>query len=87
MAKIYKNLEYKNDEAGRRQKIEDLNYYSQQGWSVVSENIENGEFNGQKACCLWMMCCIPFALMAGNKTGKIRVTLEKEIPDDEPQEN
>ena len=77
MAKEYKSLQFPNNTAGQRSKIETINSLATNGWSVTSETITQGKFNGGKACCL-AICFLPLAFCAGNKDGTINVTLERD---------
>jgi hypothetical protein len=48
----------------------------QQGWEVVEETIQSGQFSGAKACCLWLVC-FTLAFFA-YKNGKVAVSFRKE---------
>lgn len=73
----YKNLRFPNTPEGQREKTEKLAAWSAYGWRIVSETIEQGEFKGKKACCLFTICA-PLAFLAGRHDGVICVTIEGE---------
>jgi hypothetical protein len=73
----FQTLQFPNTPEGQRQKVEKLAAESAQGWRIVSETIEQGEFKGGKACFLFMLCPA-FAFLAGRHEGVISVTLERE---------
>ena len=73
----FQTLRFPNTPEGQQQKIERLAAESAQGWRIVSETIEHGEFKGKKACCLFMICA-PFAFLAGRHDSVICLTLERE---------
>jgi hypothetical protein len=78
--KEYRHLEFPNNEQGQRAKIKALEESSKEGWRIASETITPGQFNGEKACCFFLICA-PCAFLAGSKEGTINVTLEREKAD------
>src|SRR5690349_16946754 len=81
MAEV-KTLQFPNTEEGQRQKVQTLKLYLDQGWSVISETITQGQFKGQDACCLsasGAACCgpcgLPLGFSAGYTGSVITVTL------------
>ena len=73
----FKTLQFPNTPNGQQQKVKSLTVESAQGWRVVGETIEQGEFKGGKACCLFTICA-PLAFFAGRKDSIITVTLQHE---------
>ena len=78
MAAEFKTLEFPNTPQGQKQKIEELQKASTEGWEVVSETITQGKFKGKTACCYGVACCLPAAFCAGSTDGTINVTLKRE---------
>ena len=73
----FQTLRFPNTPEGQQQKVEKLALLSAQGWRIVSETIEQGEFKGGKACCLFTICA-PLAFLAGRHDSMINITLERE---------
>ena len=86
MAVEFKTLTFPNTEEGRREKNSKIQWYANQGWEVVSENIKQGEFRGGRACCLFLICT-PFAFLAGSTDGEIIVTLKRDSSKDNNTNN
>ena len=61
MAVEYKTLTFPNNAEGQAEKIKALQWYSSQGWEVVSENITQGKFRGGTAFCLAVLICLPYS--------------------------
>lgn len=78
MSVEFKTLTFPNTEAGRQQKIRELQWYSTQGWEVVSESVTQGKFRGGTAFCLSVLVCLPAAFCAGTTDGEITVTLKRD---------
>lgn len=78
MAVEYKTLTFPNNAEGQAEKIKALQWYSSQGWEVVSENITQGKFRGGTAFCLAVLICLPAAFCAGSTDGEITVTLKRD---------
>ncbi len=78
MAVEYKTLTFPNNAQGQAEKIKALQWYSSQGWEVVSENITQGKFRGGTAFCLAVLICLPAAFCAGSTDGEITVTLKRD---------
>ena len=78
MAVEFKTLTFPNNEQGQAEKIKALQWYSEEGWEVVSENITQGRFRGTTAFCLAMLICLPAAFCAGSSDGEITVTLKRD---------
>lgn len=78
MAVEYKTLTFPNNAQGQAEKIKSLQWYSDQGWEVISENITQGKFNGEKAFCLAALICLPAAFCAGSEDGEITITLKRD---------
>ncbi len=83
MAEV-KTLQFPNNGAGQRQKVQALERYLQEGWTVVSETVTPGHFKGGQACFLTsggLLCCgplgAPAGLAAGRTEGVITVTLSR----------
>ncbi len=76
MTKEYMNLQFPNNAKGQADKLDALRTYSASGWTVTSENISQGKFKGEKACCLALLC-FPLAFCAGSSDGLINITLER----------
>ena len=74
----FKTLTFPNTEEGRQDKIRELQWYSNQGWEVVSETITQGSFRGGRAFCLSILICLPAAFCAGRSDGEITVTLKRD---------
>jgi hypothetical protein len=79
----FKTLEFPNTSAGQEEKVDELRTHSRAGWRVVSETVTPGQFRGDRACCLYMLCA-PCAFFAGSTDGKIVVTLQREAGDIPP---
>ena len=77
MAVEFKTLTFPNTEAGRSEKKRQIQWYANQGWEVVSENIKQGEFKGGTACLLFLIFA-PCAFLAGSTDGEIIVTLKRD---------
>jgi len=75
--KEFKNLKFANNAKGQQAKLDALSEASKDGWTVVSETIEAGKFNGSQACCLFILCA-PCAFLAGSSDGWINVTLSRD---------
>jgi len=73
----FKTLQFENTPSGQTQKTQTLQREALQGWRVVSETITQGEFQGTKACCLFLIFP-PCAFLAGHKKGIITVTLQRD---------
>lgn len=73
----FQTLRFPNTPAGQLQKAEKLAAESAQGWRVVSETIEQGEFKGKKACLLFILFP-PLAFLAGRHDSVVSVTLERD---------
>ena len=86
MAVEFKTLTFPNTEEGRREKNSKIQWYANQGWEVVSENIKQGEFRGGRACCLFLICT-PCAFLAGSTDGEIIVTLKRDPSKDNTTNN
>jgi hypothetical protein len=71
----FKTLQFPNTPAGQVEKTRALARESAQGWRLVSETIQAGDFNKEKACCFFMIFA-PCAFLAGHKEGVITVTLQ-----------
>ena len=76
--KEFKTLQFSNTSGGQKEKTVALANLSKKGWKVVSETVTAGEFDGETACCLFLIFA-PFAFLAGTKEGTITVTLEREV--------
>ncbi len=74
---VFHTLRFVSDENGQRRKVESLNWLSSQGWTVVSENIEPGQFKGDDACC-FAAICLPLAFAAGSTPNIAVVTVQHE---------
>ncbi len=73
----FQTVRFPNTTEGQQQKVAWLAAESASGWRVVSETIEQGEFKGKKACCLFVICA-PLAFLAGREDSVICLTLERE---------
>lgn len=80
----FQTFRFPNTPEGQRQKVERLAAESAQGWRIVSETIEQGEFKGGKACCLFTICA-PLAFLAGRHDSVICLTLEREQTNEREQ--
>ena len=78
MAVEYKTLTFPNNAEGQAEKIRSLQWYSSEGWEVISENITQGKFRGGTAFCLAVLICLPAAFCAGSTDGEITVTLKRD---------
>jgi hypothetical protein len=83
MARVM-TLQFPNTEEGQRQKVQELQRFLDEGWTVISETVTPGHFKGGEACCLTtsgLVCCGPFGapagLAAGRTEGIITVTLSR----------
>jgi hypothetical protein len=72
----FKTLQFANTPAGQAEKTKTLARESAEGWRVVSETIQAGDFKKEKACLLFLVCA-PLAFLAGNQEGVITVTLQR----------
>lgn len=72
----FKTLIFPNTETGRQEKIRQLEWYANQNWEIVSENITPGQIKGQKACLLAAIC-LPLVFMAGVTDGEIIITIRR----------
>lgn len=77
MALEYRTVQFSNDGEGLQRR----NLYNAQmaraNWWIVSEVIEQGEFRGKKACCLFFIFP-PLAFLAGRAAGVVTVTFATE---------
>ena len=77
MAKEYKTLTFDDNEDGRKEAEEQVNFYAKYGWELKSkETIQQGWSFG-KTCCLGIIF-LPLALL-GKKSNTIQIILEREI--------
>jgi len=74
----YLTKTFENTPAGLRQKDEYSRNLALQGFRIISEHIEQGQFKGGDACCLFLICA-PLAFLAGSTTGNIIVTYGREV--------
>jgi hypothetical protein len=75
--KEYQHLQFPNTTEGQQKKVKTLESMSRVGWRITSETITPGKFNGEKACCYYLICA-PCAFLAGSSDGTINLTLERE---------
>jgi hypothetical protein len=87
----FRTLHFPNTRKGQQDKVETLTAWSNAGWRIVSETIEQGSIKSGEACCLFTLC-MPLAFFAGRKPGTVTVTLQHDgniagavSPPDPPQ--
>ncbi|MFA6145940.1 MAG: hypothetical protein WC697_01230 [Patescibacteria group bacterium] len=80
--KQYRHLYFPNNNKGQIEKIKTLEEESKKGWRVTSETISPGHFQGDKACCFFLIFA-PCAFFAGSTNGQINVTIEREVAEEE----
>lgn len=73
----FRTLQFPNSAAGQAEKTKALARESGRGWRLISETIEAGDFNKEKACCYFSICA-PCAFLAGHKEGVITITLQRD---------
>lgn len=78
-----KTIQFPNTAEGQASKNQALAQHLAAGWTVISETITPGQYNTDKACCLFMMCGPCGGFMGGYSDGVINVTLQH--PADAPE--
>lgn len=71
----YRTRQFPNNASGQNQKLQTIEKFENDGWEVVEETIQPGQFNGGDACCLFIICA-PLAFFA-YKNGRIVVSFRK----------
>src|SRR5207244_6356336 len=71
----FRTLNFPNTPAGQQRKVQTLAQWSAMGWTVVSETITPGKYEGGTACCLATLC-LPLAFLTPKDAGIITVTLQ-----------
>lgn len=79
MALEYRTVQFPNDEEGLRRRNRYNAKMANADWRIVSEGIEQGEFKGKKACCLFFIFP-PLAFLAGRAAGVVTITFAREAP-------
>src|SRR4051795_10620568 len=74
----YITLKFLNDARGIHRKNAAAVQLSSEGWKLVSEQIQSGQFRGGRACCAGTMCCLPAMALAGNTPSVIVATFSRE---------
>jgi hypothetical protein len=72
---VVETLQFPNNAQGQAAKNEALAAYLTLGWTVVSETVTPGKFNGGTACCNFLICA-PTAFLAGTSDGTINLTIQ-----------
>jgi predicted RNA-binding Zn-ribbon protein involved in translation (DUF1610 family) len=68
---------FENTKHGLRRKDDYTRQIAQQGFRIISEQIEQGHVKGGEQCC-WAFVCLPGIFLAGRTPGKIIVTYGRE---------
>lgn len=74
----YLTASFENTRAGLQNKDAYTKQVSLQGYSIISEQIEQGHIKGHEQCC-WAFVCLPGIFLAGRTPGMIVVTYGKEV--------
>lgn len=68
---------FENTPDGLYQKDRTTSEYSQQGYRIIAEHIEQGHIKGSQQCC-WAAVCLPGIFLAGRTPSEIVVTYGKD---------
>lgn len=71
----FKILQFEDTPKGQQQKVAALSQWTQAGWKVVGETLTPGRYEGEKGCCLALIC-LPLAFLTPKTPGTITVTLQ-----------
>lgn len=71
----YLTKEFPNNAYGQKKKLQTIEKLEADGWDIVEETIQPGQFDGGSACCLFLIC-MPLAFFA-YKNGRIVISFRK----------